>query len=75
MAGGRRLGGLRFERLGKRVMTGRFIRKTHLSGRRPHQNGPRDEPLAELSPGYELRQGTTSVVPQMANLDSALAAA
>ena len=35
--------GLRFERLGKRVIDGRFIRKTHLSGRRPHQNGPRDD--------------------------------
>jgi hypothetical protein len=28
------------------------------------------EPLAKLASGYRLCQGTTSVVPQMANLDS-----
>jgi hypothetical protein len=28
------------------------------------------EPLAKLPSGYRLCQGTTSVVPQMANLDS-----
>jgi hypothetical protein len=37
---------------------------------RSYSNAKTVEPLAKLPSGYRLCQGTTSVVPQMANLDS-----